>query len=534
MANTKNTQKDEDGHGKFQWHCHTPGLWERNIDEAEQFYSSVAQLTREAGAGCFLVTACVNLRVAAPENVTHNKANDRIESAIRKAWLSLRYEYPTLASWTEYDGETDEWTKFYSPLSSLDQDSYDEQQRWLSSTLITIDSDMTGIEWLNDDPPLFGRSTVYVLRPYTTCVGDYTHLRRTLLLRCPHEITDGIGILHLLKQLVAHAARAFELEDEYTTPVFGHETKNLSLPLRIAASLPAAPNAGQCSHFDALKAKNTSLQTSMPLLGLPLSAEKGAIGKRQYMPLSLSNNLSARVLSECKARGISVTHAFSAALILVLRDVQPQGEQALSMRYYNHALINLRHVCQPPYNTEAHAAAVYHMLSAQAISVDVLVPALNQEVEARVQEFAAVSDQVRSFFASARGSDSASLMDLVAVSPLMWASMTPPSKRTVEKMSSPAKPEHNAPPLYSPVSISSIGNITSIILPMHGALVVSEAWVAAESMGPGVGLFLGTYEATSTVVASFDSNWHSNQYMGKFLERIVKQMVEGLGLNEEG
>ncbi|KAH8683641.1 hypothetical protein BGZ61DRAFT_456152 [Ilyonectria robusta] len=527
---------------RFQWKYTTSGLWERDIDEVELFYSSVAKLTRDAGAGCFPVTACVNIQASVVDGVTNEEANDRIESAIRKAWITLRYEHPSLASWTDYDKETDKWTRFYSPLPSPDRDTVGEQQQRLASTLVTIESDMTGIEWLNDDPILFQRSTLFILRPSTTDIESNRHLKRTLLLRCPHEITDGIGILHLLQQLLAYAAKAYELEDAYMMPVFGNEARNLSPPLRTAASLPQTPTAEQLRYFDAIKNRNASLQTNMPLLGLPHSAEKGTAGKRQYLPLSLSNSLSAQVLSECKARGVSVTHAFSAALILALRDLQPRSDQAMPMRYFNQALINLRNACSPPFNTGAYAAAVYHMLSVEGISVDVVVPTsgAEQERETRMKEFATVTDQVRDFFASARGSESASLSDLIAVSPSVWASITPSSKSAAKETSSQAELEPNSPkqddnaaPSFSSVSLSSIGNIDSVIAPKHGALLVSDAWVAAESIGPGVGLFLGTWEGKSTVVASFGSNWHDTRYMERFLGRILEQMVEGLGLDGE-
>ncbi|KAH7002455.1 hypothetical protein EDB80DRAFT_720606 [Ilyonectria destructans] len=542
MTKTTIPPNNQEVDDRFQWKYTASGLWERDIDEVELFYSSIAKLTKDAGAGCFPVTACVNIQASVLDDVTNQEANDRIESAIRKAWITLRYEHPSLASWTDYDEENDKWTKFYSPLPSPDRDTVGGQQQRLASTLVTIETDMTGIEWLNDEPLLFERSTLFILRPSATNAEGNGHLQRTLLLRCPHEITDGIGILHLLQQLLAHAAKAYALDDAYMMPVFGNEARNLSPPLRTAASLPQTPTAEQLSYFDAIKNKNASLQTDMPLLGLPLSAKKTTAGKRQYLPLSLSNSLSVRVLSECKARGVSVTHAFSAALILALRDLQPRSDQALPMRYFNQALINLRNACRPPFNTGAYAAAVYHMLSAEGISVDAVVPAsgAEQEREMRTKEFAAVTDQVRNFFTFARGSESVSLSDLIAVSPLVWASITPLSKRAAKETSSPAEPESNSPkqddntpPLFSSVSLSSIGSINSIISPKHGALLVSDAWVAAESMGPGVGLFLGTWEGKSTVVASFGSNWHDMRYMERFLGRILEQMVEGLGLDGE-
>lgn len=540
MTKTTISQGNKDVEDRFQWRYTASGLWERDLDEVELFYSSIAKLTREAGAGCFPVTACVNIQASVADDVTNEEANDRIESAIQRAWVTLRYEHPSLASWTDYDEETDKWTKFYSPLPSPDRDTVGEQQQRLASTLVMVESDMTGIEWLNDDPILFQRSTLFILRPSTTETTGNGHLKRTLLLRCPHEITDGIGVLHLLQQLLAHVAKAYELDDAYVMPVFGNEAKNLSPPLRTAASLPQTPTAEQLRYLNAIKNKNASLQADMPLFGLPLSAEKATAGKRQYLPLSLSNSLSAQVLSGCKARGVSVTHAFSAALILALRDLQPRSDRALPMRYFNQALINLRNACRPPFDTGAYAAAVYHMLSVEGISVDVVVPAIGaeQESETKIKEFAAVTDQVRDFFATIRGSESVLLSDLIAVSPLVWASITPSLSRAAKETSSQTKSEANspddtAPPPFSSVSLSSIGNINSIISPNHGALLVSDAWVAAESMGPGVALFLGTWEGKSTLIASFGSNWHDTRYVKRFLRRILERMVEGLGLDGE-
>ena len=264
----------------------------------------------------------------------------------------------------------------------------------------------------------------------------------------------------------------------------------------------------------------------LPLLGLPLKSASRPSSKIQYISLSLPQLMSSEVLSACKARGLSVTHAFSAALTMALRDMQPQGQHAVPMRYLNQVLVNLRHACRPPYSSDAHGAAVYHMLSAGALVVDLVVPssASIAGADGELDEFTAIAKQIQEFYKSLKGVDSVSHQDQITVSPLTWRSMTPPVNPP--SLGPPLEPHHT--PTFAFVSLSSIGNISSIVSADHAAFAISDAWVTAEPLGSGVALFLGTWNGVLALNASFDSHWHENQYIEEFARHVLEQLVASL------
>ncbi len=78
----------------YSWTQVRPGRWEREIDETEQFYTSLAKTYEGSGRCCFAITAYVSFSAQGAEH--------DVEVALRKAWLRLRYECPTIASWVEY------------------------------------------------------------------------------------------------------------------------------------------------------------------------------------------------------------------------------------------------------------------------------------------------------------------------------------------------------------------------------------------------------------------------------------------------
>ncbi|CAM1504239.1 Fc.00g018300.m01.CDS01 [Cosmosporella sp. VM-42] len=538
---------------RFSWResSSREGVWERHLDEAEQFYASIGHMARNSESGCFPVTGCISFQVSSglvevsadapldcPIGVLDG-ASDRlldaststsasavqkihvhVEAALRKAWLSLRYECPTVASWTEYDPGKDEWKKLYSTLQSP------EQEVWAASTFLVVETGMAAMQWLSADPPQFDRPTLLLLKHALSSPDLAGQLSYSVVLRCPHEITDGIGILHLLQLLLAHASRAYDLQEGYTTPIFGNEDKNLSPPLCRAAPIPPSPTPAQFVLWDEATANNRRLQTDLPLLGLPLSLTPGTSSNLRYISRSLSELFTSKVLLACKDRGLSVTHAFSAAMLMALRDLQPRNQDATPMRYLNQVLVNLRPLCRPPYNSSAHGGAVYHMLSANALAVDVVVPpsAPIVTVEARPNEFAVIAKQIQGFYASLRGADAVSNQDQLAVSALTWKSFTPPMNHPQPE----TPPEAEQGPTSSSVSLSSIGDLSSVVSADHSAFAISDVWITAEPLGPGVGLFLATWDKNLTMNASFSSQWHDKEYIEEFSQRIFDQLVTGL------
>lgn len=54
---------------RFVWQETAPGQYERETDEAEQFYTSIAKMYEGIGHTVFAVTACVSLNIVSSSNL---------------------------------------------------------------------------------------------------------------------------------------------------------------------------------------------------------------------------------------------------------------------------------------------------------------------------------------------------------------------------------------------------------------------------------------------------------------------------------
>ncbi|KAL3456877.1 hypothetical protein BJX64DRAFT_293647 [Aspergillus heterothallicus] len=498
------------------WQETAPGFYSRELDEAEIFY----RRCKRKESGCFPVTSSASFTIGDSTGQPHFT----VEDAFRKAWVTLRYRHPTLASRVEHDDDSGRWTRVYSVVDGQGKEIND----WLCRTFTVIqdEGESDALKWFNWDAPDFEHASVYLVRP----MNDQQRQRWAIFLRCPHDVTDGIGVLHLLDQLVEFAAQALEQGSDYRLPTtWGDEGARLSPCLRVAAEIQAR-NAGLYSHAH--------------LLGLPPSSRGRTVSltsRRERLALSVPKATTAQILHRCKAlgAGISVTHVFTAALAIVLAQLhaeqhgQDDADSHVAARYVNHSMINLRRYCQPPYNGPDHAAAAYHTISAQAMAIDVAIPDHVGAAEAWVEALLPqVASQVRDFFTRIRptapssntiddGNDN-NCPDHLAFTPTTFKSITPP----------PGTDAHHivSDPPFCPVPLSSLGNISHIVEKNHGVFELDDVWAASEPIGAGVAVFLGTWEGALEPAAVFDTRYHGRVGVEGFLRRIVKCVCKGLGV----
>ncbi|KAI8665402.1 hypothetical protein LRP88_04089 [Fusarium phalaenopsidis] len=295
---------------------------------------------------------------------------NRVKAALKKAWIRLRYQHPTLASRIELDEDGDRLRRVYR---SFDTD--DEQETWVGSTFKVVDTDIGPLEWFNNNTAAaFETASLFFMRS-----NGQDIYRPTIFLRCPHDVSDGVGVLQLINQLFDYAAMAFEQGDEYFLPKWGKEYENLSPCIKIAANIPEALSKAQTGRLEKIQKQNGTIYKHQGLLALPSSSTHASgvqDGKLMRLSHTVPKDFTSKILRGCKdvASGVSVTHVFMSALAMALSEVQPRKEDSYPVRYVNHSMINLRPYCGEPYNTPAHAAAAYHTISTQALGIDLVVP----------------------------------------------------------------------------------------------------------------------------------------------------------------
>ncbi|KAF9779923.1 hypothetical protein IL306_001093 [Fusarium sp. DS 682] len=493
----------------FHWAKSAKGVWERQIDECESFY----WLYTKQGHGCYPITACASFQVRTSPVIEVTC----VENALKNAWAYLRHKHPTLGSHIERDDRDDGWKRVYRPF----EDAADVKI-WLSSTFKIIDTDKSALEWFNDDAPIFDVPTVYIIN----CKGDATG--QTLFLRCPHDITDGVGILQLLNQLFTQAALFYThpTEFKYLLPDEDLGTR-LSPCLRVAASIPDPLSEVQVERFQDISSKNGEIYYHPGLMSLPPTFFPGTKPELEAkrIAISIPKNLSSQILSSCKAvaPGVSLTHVFVSALAMALAEFQPRREEAYPVRYVDRPMLNLRPFCQEPYNKPDHAGAPYHAVCTQALGIDLQVPGLADGKDIELRTLSQVATEVRDFYNHHKPALSEEIDEQVLFAPLTFQSLTPPPG---------ADPWCVSDPPFCPVSLSSIGNLASIVSPSNEIFGLSNVWVASQSIAAGVAVFLGSWDSKIELSSVFNSQFHSEEYVQKFLECILKHVYRGLDIND--
>ncbi|KAI8716702.1 hypothetical protein NCS52_00964400 [Fusarium sp. LHS14.1] len=501
---------------RLQWQMSPEGIWARDVDECERFYITSSR----KGNGCFPVSGCASFNVNPVDSVPTIDEEDRVEAALKKAWIMLRHQHPTLGSRIEHDENSDQLRRLYQSFNTDD-----EQESWVDSTFKVVDTDVGPLEWFNNNTgAAFETATVFFVR--SKGQDSYRH---TIFLRCPHDVSGGVGVLQLVNQLFDYAALAFKQGDDYSLPKWGKEHENMSPCIRIAANMPDSLTEAQTKRLKEIQSQNGTIYKHQGLLTLP-SRSTPADGVKPARLIRLSHtvpkDLTSKILRGCKdvAPGVSVTHVFVSALAMALSEVQTQKEDSYPVRYVNHSMINLRPYCQEPYNTAAHAAAAYNTISTQALGIDLVVPGSSDETtEDHAAKIRKVLPQVQQFFNDIRPVTSDEIHEQVAFAPSTFKSFTSPSG---------ADPHAVSEPPFCPVALSSIGNVSSMVQQRHGPFELTNVWAASEPMGAGVALFLGSWDGQLELSGVFDTRYHEPSYVERFLGRILICVRGGLGIDE--
>lgn len=502
------------------WQPTRPGHWEREIDEAEQFYTFIAKAHEGTGRMFFAITGFVSLTV---ENNDISKGDTALglEEAFRQAWLRLRYTHPTIASRVEYDPWQQKWLKSYTAFDHERLEAMTEE--WLQETYRPLSPAVAGLEWCNADPPAPKLPTLFIITP-PDADGNESVVRRDLVIRSPHDIMDGIGTLQLLNKLLQYAAAAYQAPSEWSPPFPGTEIANLSPPLRVAASIPPILTLDQQDQLQHLIRKNDTLGQGIEVLTIPYMQGTTQSGKHQRTALNISKADTTQLSKAVRELGATLTHVFHAAIAVSIRDLQERRLERRSARYISYALINERARCTGEYANPDHAAAVYHSVSGDKLALDLIIPAVTDAEEEddrnKVQEFHFLLEQVKEYYHAIRDSSTN-----LALSPSFFSMATP-------HISNPNMTATVPPPNLSPsVSLSSMGVVDKIISPQHGPFKINTPWVTGVELGTGLGVFLGTWEGSLCLSAAYNDAWHDREEVEGFLKHVQGVVWKGLGLD---
>lgn len=499
---------------RFDWVEVAPGRWERDIDEIENFYLALDQQYAATGRHLFAIMGHISVNFKVPPGQSPGECERRLEDALRISWSHLRFQHPTIASWVEYHGKHPR--KVYE--TAMPQcDGANSLHEWLANTFRPITIDQAGLDWCNTDPPVPPLPTMFVLKSEAVENGiSPQNIRRDLVLRAPHNIIDGIGTLMLFNNFLKHTWDAYSSSNQHDLP-WGEEHKSLSPSFRIAAALPDAIAPQQLERIENIVTANAELRRGIPILSVPFTGANAVPGKHQRLSNTISASQTAAILEACRARSLSVTHAYHTAIAMAVRDSQPsQATSSQQKRYINYCLINERRHCKPPYDTAAHAAAVYHSTSGAHLALDLTVPGTKDPRTTLDDkaDFERLAPIVKDYYTSIR--NDTSHPPLV---PHYFNMATPKDPRIRDSTAeNPAPlPANNQAPS---VSISSMGRVDDLIASQYGDIEMHDPWVTGEELGTGLGAFLGTFRGELHLSAAYNEAFHEREEVEKFLARV--------------
>ncbi|PYI04614.1 hypothetical protein BO78DRAFT_449233 [Aspergillus sclerotiicarbonarius CBS 121057] len=502
----------------YYWREVRPGRWERNVDEAEQFYTSLAKAYEGTGRTFFAITGAISLAIQADGELSSQETGKRAIAALQSAWIRIRYDHPTIASRVEYDRDEKRCNKVYETITETSS-----LHHWTDTTFRVISNGISAIEWCNSDPPVPKLPTLFLLKTSS----EDTTFRADLVLRAHHDIIDGMGTLILFNNLFAHAAQAYTQDTGYSLPQFGGEWVNLSPPLRDAAEIPTSLSEAQEERLYGILNSNASSKKDVEIASPPFNKQNAFPGKHQRVAIFISPDQTKQLLDKCRGKNLSVTHAYHAAIAVTVRDKQERGPEGRNVRYINYCLINERNHCKQPYSTSAHPASVYHSVSGRCLTVDMRVPALPTTAKAAITggdsetEFMDIARSVRDFYLGIRDDN-----EHISLVPSFWAMSTIPYP--VDGTTHGIPPRNDAPS----VSISSMGVLDKVIRHEHGPFQLNDPWVTGEELGTGIGLFLGTWKGVLTLSAAYNDAWHDKGEVMDFLECCNHATFLALGVDE--
>ncbi|KAK7225458.1 hypothetical protein V2G26_013461 [Clonostachys chloroleuca] len=155
------------------------------------------------------------------------------------------------------------------------------------------------------------------------------------------------------------------------------------------------------------------------------------------------------------------------------------------------------------------------MIAAQSMAIDLSPTSSHHTTKESEEELISVAKQFRDYYAAIRPVSKPIDQDLLPFIPMTWELFTP-------------KPTTQPPPQQqvASVAISSLGNISSIVRHEYGALSLTAAWVAGETLGTGISTFIQTFAGELGFSTIFNLAFHQQERIKALQGLVLKKLTE--------
>ena len=300
-----------------------PGRYERPFDTLESLYRNVAATGAHLQKEHYFISSVIQLQ-------RHNAVPVR---DLQQAWKALRHLHPKIAAVPDETGSRLVYTV----------PSPEDLEKWLQETFVVHSCrESRSAESLD-----------VVLLPSPLFMVHYLPSSGELLFRASHWHIDGIGMIMLQDAFLTLLAQGPQAE----APVFdGSEVSRFPPSLDEAAGIS----------LDITDEMKKSTETELSALSAASSAPAASlsdtlpnttkVGNTRRTSTRFSKELTRQIIAASKHRGLKVTAAVQAALVLTAR----RHMTPLNGRLNCFGIYNLRNRLPAPWNNHQGAAGLYH------------------------------------------------------------------------------------------------------------------------------------------------------------------------------
>ncbi|KAL2816208.1 hypothetical protein BDW59DRAFT_153444 [Aspergillus cavernicola] len=434
--------------------------WERPIDGVEGYfvYPGSASASLCDGREHYTIFSKVQIELSIPVA--------DVESALKQAWLQLRYEQPLIAA------KVEGMTRVYEVPDEA------ALQAWLTASFV--------VSTAADAEELYSS-----VAPITQATFYYIPRSSEVVLRAQHYVVDGVGLLLLWdRYLSALSAPAVE------AITFGDEPTRLSAPLEDILGNPGQPTPEEAEQVLEIWGKYTN---NVPGIGPESDVGRVPAGKCRHTSLVLPLQTTEAIVRACKEKNITVTSAVQAAYIqTIIKFADPNTP---SSHYVSPSSFNLRRYLPHPYNTAQHAASVLYT----PIPFYLDLPASFWEIVSALNQF----------YRGTFGDNPAALELVPHITRFLYAL--------------PQSPAYQASAIPHDALPSSLGTIEQYVQRTYGSTVTVCDLTPAMDVTLGMSsFFIYTFRDQLRVIYSFNDAYEDPADIDRYLEEMQKVLAEEL------
>ena len=434
------------------WKETSPGHFERPIDSMEKFFLALARATLAPNREHWAVSVFARFDAEASQEDT--------ESALRQAWKTLRYDCPHLACALYED------TIVYEVP---DQPALDD---WLNETFIVVPAATTKENLLAS------------FRPTALATLHYFPHTSEIMLHTSHWRFDGVGAISLLHNLFTAMAEPRQIQ-------FGDEGKCLSPGRDEAANFISSDEKAK----EAAKDLFMQLITNLPSIGFPAQNLDQPSGGTRRCELVLDIGSTSAIVSGSKKRGLTVTTALHAALLIALEQLNSCHSSSPKI-YTTYGVFNIRSLLKPPFNDSTAHPAGTHLIGLPLV--------------VQLSTYADHATKLKEFYKQRLPPSIDSHIDQGII--VDYTNMT------AELAGQPPPPELPAP---SEPILSSLGLMDRYLKPNYGKIAVKEFWVGVEETTPQMACYLWTWQGRMTLSALYNETFYDEGFVQDLLRLVI-------------